>query len=665
MRRILSTTRHDTRKAAGRSRLPVGIRVVPLGKRDLLGVTVGRRVPSLVVLIAAALVTCRAPGGDRFYALFFDGTHVRADVFQGHGWWDDRAMLAGRPLFRAANPVRIVEDTSRHSSLHGPCVLLANGDLLPGEIKEYLPPSSDGRLPARLLVAPASPLIAADPRGLEVRADRVLRIVAETRELPPSQVGAVVTTGRAHFNASRLRFVKEGVKVLTEDKVLDLPFAEIADLHFLGIDVPRAVLDDGLYPPQGPDATVVRLEASQGAVLTYHRDMTLVAVSKAGQAAGQGSPPATYIHVQPAWSLTPVLVPIEAVWRQSYRAANEVPLSLLGATLLRQKTGLHRWPWRRNENVEGRPLASGQVRVDLGLGTHSACEIALDLPPGAVQFTSLVGIDSSMGPGACAQCRIYRDRVAGAPALTSGLLRGGAEPLALGPLRVAGSKRLVLVTDFADEGRPADAYPLDIGDHVNWLMPLVVIEEDAQQRRQALCRFVPGWDLLGPAAADSQRIRVGLFWDEAHDRWATIVHSIDAKPLALAGAIRVPPTGGAIELLVGEIQEARTPVIVLHADGQRLTPVERDAPGIASRQSPQGNAGPGRPSASGPSAKAPKPGGRPSAEEPPSFRRRVLRWDLQKLAGRRVNVELVVPFDTYRGGLLWLDCRMPPPSPGS
>ena len=114
--------------------------------------------------------------------------------------------------------------------------------------------------------------------------------------------------------------------------------------------------------------------------------------------------------MQPNWSLGMILVPIDSIWRQSFRAAKEVPLSLLPAKTLSEKVGIHRWPWRRNENVEGGTLASGTIAVDLGVGTHSCCEIAFELPPQAKEFTTLVGLDRCIGPGACATCKIYADQ---------------------------------------------------------------------------------------------------------------------------------------------------------------------------------------------------------------------------------------------------------------
>ena len=189
-----------------------------------------------------------------------------------------------------------------------------------------------------------------------------------------------------------------------------------------------------------------------------------------------------------------------------FPAAREVPLSLLPATVLKQKAGFHQWPWRRNQNVEGGPLGSGHFTVDLGVGTHPYCEIAFQLPPHAGEFSTLLGLDRSVGRGACAVCSFDQDQVVGRPLFTSEFVRGGEEPIPVGPLRVGAAKRLVLVTEFGDEGRPAGGYPLDIGDQVDWLMPFVNVEESAADRLESLKRFLPGWETWNIDAADVARL---------------------------------------------------------------------------------------------------------------------------------------------------------------
>ena len=196
---------------------------------------------------------------------------------------------------------------------------------------------------------------------------------------------------------------EQGLKALTDHGLITVPFANISDLTVPKVDRTQAVLDDSFYPPSEPSAVVGRLETLDGAVLTYHCGMTLLGVTKAVS-------PTNYLLVQPSWSLCPILVPVDFLWRQSFRSAREVPLSLLPATALSEKVGVHRWPWRQNVNVEGGQLACGGIAVDLGVGTHTCCEIAFELPPQAKDFTTLVGIDQRIGPGACAIAQSIRTR---------------------------------------------------------------------------------------------------------------------------------------------------------------------------------------------------------------------------------------------------------------
>ena len=103
-------------------------------------------------------------------------------------------------------------------------------------------------------------------------------------------------------------------------------------------------------------------------------------------------------------------------------------------------------------------------------------------------------MDRRIGPGACATCKIYANRAAGKPLFSSGFLHSGQEPTPVGPLAVDGCRSLVLVTGWAGEDRPPEAYPLDIGGHVDWLMPFVTVDADDASYCQSLRRFVPGWN---------------------------------------------------------------------------------------------------------------------------------------------------------------------------
>ena len=77
--------------------------------------------------------------------------------------------------------------------------------------------------------------------------------------------------------------------------------------------------------------------------------------------------------------------------------------------------------------------------MDLGIGTHSYCEIAFQSPPHVRDFTTLLGLTGRNQPRcACAGAgKIYQDQIAGKQLFTSGFLRGMEEPIPVGPLPVA------------------------------------------------------------------------------------------------------------------------------------------------------------------------------------------------------------------------------------
>jgi hypothetical protein len=612
--------------------------------------------------IGIATSATRAADAGRFYALFFDGTHVSAPGSPKDIWWSDQATLGGRRLFGTQNPVRMLQDTTRLASPRGPHVVMANGDVLPGKIVGFLPASQEDDRPARLLVALDGSLVTGDPRGLAVRADRVLRVTTNTDEPAGDEPGSLVLTSGAAVTARALRWTDQGLNALTASGVTAVPFDAIGDLCIPNADVTRAVLDDSFYPPLGPAAAVARLETVQGAVLTYHREMTLLGFSKLSRSNTRDSSTA-YLLVEPSWSSTTILVPIESIWRQSFRAANEVPLSALPASVLREKVGLHHFPWRRNENVEGETLASGSIMVDLGVGTHSCCEIAFELPPQATKFTTLVGLDRRMGPGASAIAKVYADQVAGRPLYASGLLRGGQEVTPVGPLPVAGCRRLVLVTEWAGADRPREAYPLDIGGHVDWLMPFVTVEADDAGYCQSLRRFVPGWTKWELAPEEARRVRVGPYWDAAHECWLPIIRAAGPQPLTIQRTLSpLSSANDLVELIFAHAKDSPLPVIELRVGGARVAPATgqpednngselEPLPDLMTKGKPAVPQGRARQVA----------GSGKLAETAPQYRVRTLRWDLQKYHGRAVQLALSISLDKQVNGLVWRELATKPP----
>jgi hypothetical protein len=618
--------------------------------------------------IGMATSTTRAEDAGWVYALFFDGSHVSAAVFPKGGWWSDEAMLGGRRLFDTQNPVRMLQDTTLRDSLKGSRVVMANGDVLPGKIVGFLAASQEDDAPPRLLIRLAGSLVTANPRDLAVRADRVLRVRNMADEPPAGEPGSLALTSGARLTATAIRWTDQGLKALTESGITSVAFDAIGDLCVPKADVMQAVLDDGFYPPLGPSVVIERLETAQGAVLTYHRDMTLLGVSKATPLTNRNNPPTAYLLVQPNWSSAVILVPIDSIRRQSFRAAHEVPLSLLPARMLRQKVGLHCWSWRRNENVEGDMLASGSIMVDLGVGTHSCSEIAFELPPQAKKFTALVGVDRRMGPGACATCKIYPDQVAGRPLFASEFLRGGQEPTPVGPLPVADCRRLVLVTEWAGEGRPRGAYPLDVGGHVDWLMPFVIIEADDASYCESLRRFVPGWAAWDLAPADARRVRVGPYWDAARECWLPAIYATDPQPLTIQRRLSpVSPANDLVELICAHSKDAPLPVIELRVDGGLVVPTTAEHGDNGNERRPVPEQPPKGKHVAPDGRVRQKAGSGSLAETVPQYRVRAMRWDLQRSHGRTVQLTLSISLDKQPKGVIWHELvtkpaiRNPPP----
>jgi hypothetical protein len=119
------------------------------------------------------------------------------------------------------------------------------------------------------------------------------------------------------------------------------------------------------------------------------------------------------------------------------------------------------WPYRRDRNVLGEPLAVGGQRYLKGLGMHSAARLSYPLDGQSKRFDAAVAIDDSAGGRGSVVFGVY---VLGdgewQAAYTSEVVRGGDEPQNIS-VDVAGAKGLTLTVDYADRG--------DELDHANWL----------------------------------------------------------------------------------------------------------------------------------------------------------------------------------------------------
>lgn len=487
---------------------------------------------------------------DRYIAVFRDGSSVIGREVRNWHEKNQQPSLNNRNLFDANNPLRLLRDTTITAKLEGPYVEFANGDVLPGKVIGGSPADASARLPAHLLVAPQGPLSPVDFRGTQeiaVHPQGVQRIVLSREARGPLEPGTLVFADGRRVKVKALKWVLGGVRGLTDEGSVAAGWVELSEVHPPGAAVVPALIDELLTPTpkpaQGSKDLIGRLIVGNGAVLTYRRSMLLMDQERRGKIE-------SFDHiVQPAWAIHALRVPFDEIVLRGYRDANEVPLSLLPAQALAQKsaTGFI-WPWRRNASSRGLELQLGAASGDLGVGTHSYSEIEFELPPHARTFSTWVGINRAVGKGGCAKVKIVRDKVGGPVLWESGFLRGGEEPQRVGPLDLQGARRLVLITDFGHDNRPKGADPLDIRDEVDWLWPSVMVDTVAAAKDRPAADWAALWPQLAEwnlDAGQAARLSVRPWWSRRDGRWMPSV-LIDADkpadqvaPLELTRRVRL------------------------------------------------------------------------------------------------------------------------------
>ena len=271
-----------------------------------------------------------------------------------------------------------------------------------------------------------------------------------------------------------------------------------------------------------------------------------------------------------------------------------------------------------------------------------------------------MGLDRSIGPGPARRAKSMPIRWPESPSFPAGCSAAGRNRLPVGPLPVAGCRSLVLVTEWAGEDRPREAYPLDIGGHVDWLMPLVTVEADDASYCQSLRRFVPGWATVGPCSRRRlPRARLAPLGCRARVLVAGPLRrrraAADAAAHASPGFLRKRPCGADLR----SPGDAPLPKIDLRVE-RALAP--------ATRQPEDDNRVktgplPGQPATA--RAAAPRARARPALSGSPTntasqYQSRTMRWDLQRYRGRAVQLTLSLVLDKQVEGLAWRELTTMP-----
>jgi len=124
------------------------------------------------------------------------------------------------------------------------------------------------------------------------------------------------------------------------------------------------------------------------------------------------------------------------------------------------------WPHRRDASVTGSPLRAGGRTWSRGLGVHAPSRLVYALDGGWESLRATVAVDDQvqlLSSRGSVEFRVFVDDEL---RWSSGVVRGGDEPLDVPSIDLAGARELALVVDMAE-----DHY---VADRADWLRPLLV-----------------------------------------------------------------------------------------------------------------------------------------------------------------------------------------------
>lgn len=493
--------------------------------------------PIRLVAIALALTVVgivNSASAQRYQAWLRDGQLVSGEKISGWMTETGGGTLDGKNMFEASNAVRTLRDTSVRVDPVGAFVQTTNGDVLPGKIASHDP--DKGHYVVAIETASAGREI--EPPQLLVKESALARVVASS-SAPALQSGQVQLSDGRQFDCRAIRVQGQRVQLLTKEGVSTVALTDIRQLVMPG-DSLDDILSDNVWAPPEPNPptpnSILRIRTAGGAQITTPKSLARV-VEIDGK---------KWLYLRPTWAAHTFRILRDRVAWWSFRNDDEVPLSSLPAKSIRELALISHRPWRRNASVEGFELASGKMGAEHGLGTSSYSAIAFQVPGAAKEFMAWVGLDRRAGSGGCVKLKVHKDELDSPPLWESDYLIGGKEPVKLGPVGVSEVKRLILVTDFAHDGRPAGADPLDIRDQVAWLNPLITIDKSQLPRpEQSIARWIPalaGWKLADKSA---DRVRMQTAFDperrEFHLTLQSLEKSKDAPPLELERSVAFTP----------------------------------------------------------------------------------------------------------------------------
>ncbi|MGQ9505677.1 MAG: hypothetical protein ACUVQR_12295 [Thermogutta sp.] len=442
---------------------------------------------------------------ERFIIQWRGGRQISVAEISNWGDPEGRPEASGRLLFDPNDPVRWILDTSLQDQVNSPdaWVELWAGDRLPGRVSRAIPAGiiEQEQLPAHLEVIPYTRVDWPDgPARQKVRVltSHLKRIVWQrvVGELLPGH--AFLRDGRT-VSYRLIQWTTDGVRLLTNDGIQTLSFAELAELHLPAIDPWEEIMEQRVgLTPKG-QGLVMQLETIDGLVATTSSERWIV------RSRGDKAVPENWYHfIQPVWSLDGLWVPHRSViWRRFY-AADEVPLSVLPPENYREKSTLGgRWGYHVNRNLRSEVMATGLQVLGWGFGVPGGSEMVFPLSPLATAFQTKIALDKEAEDGGCIRAVVSVLNNTEQSVYESPLIVGSMRTFDTGTIPLATrteGRKLILRVDEAHEDRPPAADPWNVRDLANWGEPLLTLDQVALtnficEKGAQLIRGWHGWQL--------------------------------------------------------------------------------------------------------------------------------------------------------------------------
>ena len=444
----------------------------------------------LLLTLAIFAISATSQAAPRFVAALANGRQVEGErIFD---WYNDNVQprMDNTRLLDQGNPVQWLRDREANA-LKPPnaFVELVCGDRLPGVVREYMQGTEEANrtLPAHVVIEPRfEQRPPRDDPNLVVRAaiEHVQRIVWQRRPRNEYHPATLYLRDGGAITFRALRMANHSVSLLTDKGPRQFSFSEIAELHFPRRDAWEAHFDELAALTTDDKSRLMQMETTDGLIATGSLSRMTIQ--------GHGGPDRYefWIHgIQPGWSLDPLWVPCGNVIIRRFFAINEVPFYRLHwqADLKAGALGSG-GPVQMNANAVGSLMRSGDRESGWGFGMHGAGEIAVSLHHAVRQFRGWIGLDHVAGDGGCVRGRVLIGKDTTSPVWQSNHLVGSKQVVSLGSIGIGldpnkpETHQLRLEIDAAHQGRPNGADPWNIRDLVDWLDPLLVLDESIVRR---------------------------------------------------------------------------------------------------------------------------------------------------------------------------------------